>query len=176
LQDLDSFLANVEVRAYRMAVMATGNPDDALDVVQDAMVQLSQRYAHKGPDEWGPLFTRILQNKILDWHRKEQRRRRWWWFGHDDDAELGDPIDQARARDGSPEDKLQHQTALQEVENAVGTLPVRQRQAFLLRVWEGLDVRETAKAMGCSEGSVKTHMSRAMNTLRQALEGHLDEN
>jgi RNA polymerase sigma-70 factor (ECF subfamily) len=169
---VERFLAGVERRALRMAELATGNRDEALDIVQDAMLVLVRRYAGRGADDWGPLFHRILQSRIRDWYRRSRVRNRWRaWLGADDEdddplAALPDP----GAR--RPEDLLGHERAGAALEAALRALPLRQQQAFLLRAWEGLDVAATAAAMGCSQGSVKTHYSRAVHTLRNLLEDH----
>ncbi len=170
---LDRFLAGVERRALRMAELATGNRDEALDIVQDAMFVLVRRYRDRGDSEWGPLFHRILQTRILDWYRRGRVRHKWlaWLAPHDNEDE--DPLaslPDAGAR--RPEDLLGNARAGEALESALRNLPLRQQQAFLLRTWEGLDVAATASAMGCSEGSVKTHYSRAVHTLRDLLEDH----
>ena len=170
---LDRFLAGVERRALRMAEFATGNRDEALDIVQDAMLTLARRYGGHAEDEWAPLFHRILQNRILDWHRRHRVRRRWLaWLGtNDDDGD--DPLAQLPDPDTRrPEDLLGHRRAGDALQSALQQLPLRQQQAFLLRTWEGLDVAGTAAAMGCSEGSVKTHYSRAVHALREKLGDH----
>lgn len=174
---MDRFLAAVERRALRMAELAVGNRDDALDLVQDAMLGLVRHYSHKNEDEWGALFYRILQSRIRDWYRRGKvRYRLFGWLGqrHDDSAEKpGDPIQQAADPAGvEPSRGVANEEAMVRLEAALRALPLRQQQAFLLRSWEGLDVSETAHAMGCSEGSVKTHYSRAVHKLRQQLEGH----
>lgn len=176
-QALDRFLARVEKRAFRIAEIATNNADEALDIVQDAMFKLVEKYAHKPEDEWGALFHRILQSRIHDWYRRRQVRRRVWvWFGAGgDDGEGEDPIQLAEDTAGrSPEALLQSARGMQGLDRALRELPLRQQQAFLLRVWEGLDVRQTALAMGCAEGSVKTHYSRAVHTLREKLSDYWD--
>jgi len=170
---LDRFLSGVERRALRMAEIATGNRDEALDIVQDAMLLLAQRYGRRSEQEWGPLFHRILQNRIRDWYRRGKVRLRWldWLRGHDEDDD--DPLaNVADAQARRPEDEIGNQRAGTALEMALHALPRRQQQAFLLRVWEGLDVAATAAAMNCSEGSVKTHFSRAVHALREQLEDH----
>lgn len=150
-----------------MALLATGNRDDALELVQDAMLALARRYAHRPHEEWAPVFHRILQRRISDWRRRRAVRERWvslWGDrGGDGEPEFPDP------RGRTPEREHEDDVTLTHLQQAIGRLPPRQQQALLLRAWEGFDVRETAHAMGCSEGSVKTHYSRALNTLRQAL-------
>ena len=172
---LDRFLAEHERRAYRMAYLATSNHDDALDVVQDAMYKLVRRYAKRGETEWPALFTRIVQNSIADWYRRGAVQRKWrQWFGRaDDDDNSEDPLEQvAQPGTHQPEEQLGQQRAMQTLDAALQKLPLRQQQVFLLRQWEGLDVAQTARAMGVSEGSVKTHYSRALQSLRSQLEDH----
>jgi len=156
-----------------MAQFATGNRDEALDIVQDAMLALARHYSRRDAEEWGPLFHRILQSRIRDWYRRRRTQNRWLaWLGANDDNDE-DPLaalpDPAARR---PEEQLGHTRAGTALEAALGALPLRQQQAFLLRAWEGLDVAATAAAMGCSQGSVKTHYSRAVHTLRDQLEDH----
>ena len=170
-QTLEQFLASIEQRAYRMAVIAIGDREEALDVVQDAMTRLVQKYADRGADEWPLLFHRILQNTIRDWYRRSKLRnglrQLFNWQDNDDD-----PIDSLPDRmDVSPERSLGNQQDMAALERALQDLSLRQQQVFLLRAWEGLDVSQTAKAMGCSEGSVKTHYSRAVHSLREKLSG-----
>jgi RNA polymerase sigma-70 factor (ECF subfamily) len=171
---LDSFLAGVERRAFVMAELATRNREEALDLVQDAMLAFVASYGKKPQAEWAPLFHRVLQNRIRDWGRRNTVRSRWrvWLKGHDDEAEA-DPLQQAADPAGrSPEERLALDDAGDALLAAIEALPTRQQQAFLLRTWEGLDVADTARAMGCSTGSVKTHLSRAMHALRDKLKGH----
>jgi RNA polymerase sigma-70 factor (ECF subfamily) len=174
-QALDRFLAATEQRAYRMAVIATGNRDEALDVVQDAMLKLVRKYAKRSADEWPLLFHRILQNTLNDWYRKQKVRHGLLrWFRQDnEDVETEDPLEQL-PQSGShhPDQRLGHERAMLTLDKALSTLPMRQQQAFLLRQWEGMDVANTARAMGISEGSVKTHYSRAIHSLRNQLEDH----
>jgi RNA polymerase sigma-70 factor (ECF subfamily) len=172
---LNDFLAGIEKRALRMATISTGNRDEALDIVQDAMMKLATRYGNRDPAQWPPLFYRILQNGITDWHRGSGWQKRWQqWFGHagNDDAteNVIDTLpDQHSPR---PDRQLQEKQAIDKLDAALQQLPLRQQQAFMLRLWEGLDVAATAAAMGCSQGSVKTHYSRAIHTLRDKLEGN----
>ncbi|MFT3930053.1 MAG: RNA polymerase sigma factor [Spongiibacteraceae bacterium] len=171
--NLDTFLAASERRAYRMALLATKRSADALDIVQDAMLQLVQHYRQRTPQEWPLLFQRILQNRILDWHRQQTRQRRWFWKNDivSTDDEQEDPMALiVDPRENNPQELLQRTDDVETVLRVVEQLPLRQQQAFLLRAWEGLDVAETAAAMQCSEGSVKTHLFRALKTLRAALE------
>lgn len=180
-QALERFLARVEKRAFRMAQIATGDAEEALDIVQDAMFKLAEKYADKDEAEWGALFHSILQSRIRDWYRRSRVRRRiLGWLApardRDDDGDEPDPFQQVEDCAGrSPEQRLHEGRGMESLERALRELPLRQQQAFLLRVWEGLDTRETAAAMGCAEGSVKTHYSRAVHALREKLDEYRDE-
>lgn len=169
---LESFLAQVERRAYRMAHIATANREEALDIVQDAMMLLVQRYAGRNADDWGPLFQRILQNRIRDWYRRQKVRARWraWLsWGEGEGATLEDLPDPRNAEPSR--DHANHELA-EDLDAALRALPLRQQQVFLLRAWEGLDVADTARTLGISGGSVKTHYSRALQRLRELLGEH----
>lgn len=172
---LDQFLKSVERRALRMAELATANRDEALDLVQDAMFGFVRHYAAKPAAEWIPLFYRVLDSRLNDWHRRRQVRSRWMAvFTRDSQDDETDEIAQAPdLSDPGPLLRLAGNEAARQLDVALGRLAPRQRQAFLLRIWEGLDVAATANAMHCSEGSVKTHLSRALTTLRRALEDHV---
>jgi RNA polymerase sigma-70 factor (ECF subfamily) len=172
-QELDRFLAEIERRAFRMAQAALRDPDDALDVVQDAMLKLARNYAARPSAEWRPLFYRILENGIRDLQRRRTVRKKFmvWLPGsnEDPDNQAQDPLDNvADAGPDAPELMMQGQ-AMEQLEVSLRGLPARQREAFMLRNFEGMDVAETAAAMGCSEGSVKTHYSRAVHALREQL-------
>jgi RNA polymerase sigma-70 factor (ECF subfamily) len=172
-RNLDAFLKSVERRALRMAQFATANRDEALDLVQDALFGFVRHYAAKPAADWAPLFYRVLDSRLNDWHRRRNVRSRWLsvWTRHDD--EDGDEIAQAPdANDPGPLLRLAGIEAAQALDTALQKLPLRQRQAFLLRVWEGFDVAATARSMRCSQGSVKTHLSRALAALRRELEDH----
>ncbi|MDP1931538.1 MAG: RNA polymerase sigma factor [Gammaproteobacteria bacterium] len=173
LKSLDRFLAQVQGRAYRIAQIATNSSDDALDLVQDAMFKLVEKYATRSEEEWAPLFYSILQSRINDWHRRSSVRNRFrGWLGLGDD-EMEDPLQQVPDEaQRSPEQHVQMGASMEKLQAALQALPRRQQQVFLLRVWEGLDVRETALAMACAEGSVKAHYSRAVHTLREQLGEH----
>jgi RNA polymerase sigma-70 factor (ECF subfamily) len=173
--NLDAFLAGVERRAFARARRATSDRDEALDLVQDAMLQLAKRYASRPAEEWPALFQRILTNRIRDWQRHQTLKRRLF-FWRDPAVEDGDaPEDRLASiadpavRDGM--ETLLQGELLQQIIAAVDRLPARQRQAFELRIWEGLAVSEAASVMGCSEGSVKTHLSRALANLREKAQG-----
>jgi RNA polymerase sigma-70 factor (ECF subfamily) len=174
-RQLNQFLADVERRALRMAEIAVRDRDDALDLVQDAMIKLARKYANRPSTEWAPLFFRILQNGIRDWHRRQKVRNRVMvWFGRstsgDDDYDITANAPDPAGR--TPDEQLQTNEAMQQLELAIQNLPNRQREAFMLRTFQGLDVAATATAMGCSDGSVKTHYSRAIHSLRDSLGEH----
>jgi RNA polymerase sigma-70 factor (ECF subfamily) len=169
---LNQFLAGVELKAFKMAQAALRHEDDALDAVQDAMLQLVRAYADRPAEQWKPLFYRILENRIRDMQRRRTVRGRviaWLPFRGDEDDDEPDPIAQAPSPEPQPPRRLELDQAVAALEKALGELPGRQRQAFLLRALEGLDVAETAAAMGCSQGSVKTHYFRALQALRAQL-------
>lgn len=173
-RELNRFFAEVEKRALRIAEISIRDRDEALDLVQEAMIQLAQKYADRACDEWTPLFYRILQNRVRDWHRRQAVRRRVMvWFGRSGNDDDRDAIAAAPDPGGrTPDELLESRDAMQCLEVALGELPARQREAFMLRTFEGLDVAGTAVAMGCSEGSVKTHYSRAVHSLRESLGEH----
>lgn len=177
-ESLNAFLEEVQASAFRLAVMSVRNEADALDICQDAMLTLAERYAHKPSSSWRPLFFRILRNRITDSHRSGQRRAKLFasfsWrssTADPDDEPASDPIASAEAPNSAePVIALEASDDGEQLVQAVEVLPERQRQAFVLRAVEGMDVRETAFAMGCSAGSVKTHYSRALTALRAQLE------
>lgn len=166
---LDGFLAGIERRAFRMAELALGHREDALDAVQEAMIGLV-RYRHRPAPEWGPLFWRILRRELTDRHRRQAVRRRVLAFFGRADLEREDPM--ALLPDPGPDPARRHadDAAWRALGRALRALPRRQRECFLLRELQGLSVAETAAAMACSDGSVKTHLSRAMAALRGQLE------
>jgi RNA polymerase sigma-70 factor (ECF subfamily) len=169
---LDQFLTSVEKRAFKIAQLGLRNDDDALDAVQDAMMKLVQSYAARPADQWRPLFYRILANQVRDMQRRRTVRGRimaWLPLRDTEDDDEFDPIAQAPSNEPGPAKRLELDQAISVLETAVAALPPRQQQAFLLRNFEGLDVNETATAMGCSEGSVKTHYFRALEFLRARL-------
>ena len=175
---MSEFLKGVERRAFKQAYFSVRNEESALDIVQDAMLKLAEKYAAKASEELPMLFQRILQNTIRDYYRRQKVRNTWTTLlsalvpGNAE--EDSDPLETLQAADGSnnknnPHDHLDRMQLIVLIENEITALPARQREAFLLRYWEELDVAQTAKVMGCSEGSVKTHCSRATHTLASAL-------
>ena len=172
-------LAEVERRAFKQAMFAVRDEDAAVDIVQDAMLKLTENYAEKPIAELPMLFQRILQNTIHDHFRRQKVRSTWTTvlsaLGHKDDKDDDyDPLETLQARtdanvSADPAENAEQAQTVRLIEQALSRLPARQREAFLLRYWEELDVAETAAAMGCSEGSVKTHCSRAVHSLARAL-------
>lgn len=172
-QTLDRFLAGVQKRAYRMAQLATRNSEDAFDIVQDTMLKLVEKYADRPEAELAPLFFCILQSRIQDWYRRSSVRNRLRsWLGSDDEDEEDPLLQVADPAGRSAEQLLIAEDSINALNAALQALPLRQQQVFLLRAWEGLDVRETAAVMQCAEGSVKTHYSRALAALRGKLGEH----
>jgi len=178
-QELTDFLSGVEKRAFKQAMYAVRDEDAALDIVQDAMIKLAEKYGDKPSTELPPIFTRILQNRIHDWFRRQKVRNAWVTLFSNmgkksDDFDDYDPLEQLQAADDSQihqdgAQKLEQSQLLHSLEAEIAKLPARQREAFLMRYWDELSIAETAYIMGCSEGSVKTHCSRASQTLANAL-------
>jgi RNA polymerase sigma-70 factor (ECF subfamily) len=178
-QELSDFLSGIEQRAFKQAVYAVRDDDAALDIVQDAMIKLAEKYGDRPVAELPLLFTRILQNRIHDWFRRQKVRNAWVTLFSNmgkkaDENEDFDPLEALSAPDDSEihqdgAKKLEQSQVLQALESEIAKLPVRQREAFLMRYWDELSITETAQAMSCSEGSVKTHCSRATQTLAKAL-------
>ena len=177
-QELSDFLKSVEKRAFKRSVYHVRNEDAALDIVQDSMIKLSVHYADKPAGELPMLFQRILQNTTLDWFRRQKTHRAVFSnmsdfesAGDDGDFDLLETLElqDGSERTESAEKSVSRAQTLQEIDDAIQTLPARQREAFLMRYWEEMDVAETAAAIGCSEGSVKTHCSRAVQALSKVL-------
>jgi RNA polymerase sigma-70 factor (ECF subfamily) len=178
-KELSDFLESVERRAFKQAVYAVRDDDSALDIVQDAMFKLAEKYADKPPAELPPLFQRILQNTIHDHFRRQKVRNLWTTLFSsllpgDDEGGERDPLEALEAQDGAQTSEsaaqiVERDQILRAIEDEIRRLPTRQREAFIMRYWQEMDVAETAAAMGCSEGSVKTHCSRATHTLAAAL-------
>ncbi len=177
-QELSKFLASVERRAYKQALFSVRSEQCALDIVQDAMLKLAEKYGDRSPDEFPMLFQRILQNGVVDFFRRQKVRNTWVSFfsafSHDESGEEIDLLETLRTDSGSilAESAADHASRgqiMRIIELELTRLPARQREAFLMRYWEEMDVAETAAVMGCSEGSVKTHCSRATNALSLAL-------
>jgi RNA polymerase sigma-70 factor (ECF subfamily) len=174
-QEISDFLRQVEKRAFRQTAYAVRDDHAALDIVQDAMLKLADKYASKPVEEYPMLFQRILQNTMRDYWRRQKVRNLWTTlfssFGQSEDEDY-DPLEtiEVESTDSNPADQLERSQIMALIEKALAKLPLRQREAFVLRYWEELDVAETASVMGCSEGSVKTHCSRAVSALSTLLE------
>ena len=177
-KELADFLKSVEKRAFKRTVYTVRDDDAALDIVQDTMIRLSEKYADRPAAELPLLFQRILSNATMDWFRRQKVRnalvRNFSDFESSDEDGEFDLLESLESTDGSPASESAAETfsraqILLVIDTEVAALPARQREAFLLRYWEELDVAETAAAMGCSEGSVKTHCSRAVRALATAL-------
>ena len=175
--ELSDFLATSERRAFKQAMFAVRNEETALDIVQDSMMKLAEKYGDRPAEEFPMLFQRIIQNTIRDYYRRSKVRSLWTTllsaFSSDDEEEH-DPLETIEVESesytpNSPDGQLEQSQLLVILEEEIKSLPPRQREAFLMRYWEDMDVAETASAMGCSEGSVKTHCSRATHTLAAAL-------
>jgi RNA polymerase sigma-70 factor, ECF subfamily len=178
-KELSDFLKSVERRAFKQAVYAVRKDESALDIVQDAMIKLSERYGDRAAAELPPLFQRILQNTINDYFRREKLRNTWVSLfssisrtsEDNEDFDLLESYtpDTGTSTSESGADQLERRQVLEIIDEEVQKLPPRQREAFLMRYWHDMDVAETAAAMGCTVGSVKTHCSRATHTLAEAL-------
>lgn len=171
-KELSDFLTAVERRAFKQTAYAVRDDHAALDIVQDAMMKLAEKYADRPPTELPMLFQRILQNTMRDFWRRQKVRNLWTsllssFGGNQEDSEDRDPLETIDVEDDSeePSAQLARQQTVQLIERALEKLPPRQREAFVLRYWEEMDVAETAEIMGCSDGSVKTHCSRAVHAL-----------
>ena len=176
-QELSDFLREVVRRAFKQTVYAVRDDHAALDIVQDAMLKLAEKYADKPAAEYPMLFQRILQNTMRDFWRRQKVRNLWTTllssFGAGKDGEEDhDPLDTIDVEDegSNPAIALERSQTMRMIEKALEKLPARQREAFVLRYWEDMDVAETAEMMGCSQGSVKTHCSRAVHTLAALLQ------
>jgi len=172
---VDAFLQDVERRALRMAWLATSDVDTAMDLLQDAMLAFYRHYAGRPAAQWAPLFYRTLHNRIIDHYRQQARWRRWLLpsgQGGQQADSTGDVIENTASNAPTPELSAGLDDFGQQLLQALQALPLRQRQVFLLREYEGLDVQATASALGIGGGSVKTHLHRAMQALRKSLEDY----
>ena len=166
---LDQFLASVEKSAFRIAEIALRNREDALDVVQEAMIKLVEKYADKPDQEWKPLFFSIMRSRITDQHRRRTLQKRLFgWISPD--AHTDGLIEEMTVEDHGPPDFLAEQSTWESLVAGLQALPQRQQQAFLLRTWQGFSVEDTSKIMKCSAGSVKTHLSRATHSLKNLVD------
>lgn len=176
-KELSDFLVATERRAFKQTVYAVHDDHAALDIVQDAMMKLAEKYYDKPVEELPLLFQRILQNTMRDYWRRQKVRNLWTTLlssfgGKNDEGEDRDPLEtiDIEGESDEPSANLERKQTIKLIEKALEKLPTRQREAFLLRYWEEMDVAETAKIMGCSDGSVKTHCSRAVRALSSELQ------
>lgn len=172
-QELAKFYSQVEQRAFRMAMIETRNSSDALDLIQDAMESLMKRYCKRPSNEWRPLFYRILQNRIKDWHRWSGLRVKLH-MQKSTQQEYTEEDFEIESDEKTPVEQTEQDFSLDKLQRALKQLSFRQRQTVLLRVWEGFSVEETAQIMKCSQGSVKTHLSRALSRLKSLLDESYD--
>ncbi|QJQ05141.1 RNA polymerase sigma factor [Undibacterium piscinae] len=178
-KELSQFLEGVERRAFKHALYMVRNEESSLDIVQESMIKLAEKYGDKPAAELPMLFQRILQNTILDFFRREKVRNTWISLfsnltPNNQDDDNFDLLESYTAEEGSQAsesaaEQLEREQVLNIIDEEIKKLPARQREAFLMRYWEDMDVAETATAMGCSEGSVKTHCSRATHALASSL-------
>ena len=177
-RELSDFLKSVEKRAFKRSIYHVRDEEAALDIVQDSMMKLAEHYGDKPPAELPMLFQRILSNCTLDWFRRQKTRNALFSNLSDFESSVGDgdfdlletfSFAESSQQAESAEDATRRAQTLRQIETHILELPARQREAFLMRYWEDMDVAETAAAMGCSEGSVKTHCSRAVQALSKAL-------
>ena len=167
---METFLRTVERKAYRIAYIGCSNREDALDLVQDTMCRFVDKYSNKPRDEWKALFYKILRNRINDHHRKQTLRKRWMFWLPEQEDDSRDPLDVlAVDQKNDPELQAQEYQMLVKIQQALRQLSLKQQQIFLFRAWEELSTRETAEAMGCSEGTVKTQYFRATRHLKKIL-------
>lgn len=175
-RQLDAFLQSVERRALTMLELGTRQREDALDLLQDCMLRFVRGYGDRPPAEWAPLFFRVISNSLVDWQRRQAVRRKvlaiWPWGRSEAGQDEGAAFDPPAADAAQPDAVMARDALGRRMNEALANLPTRQRQVFLLREWQGLSVADTALALGVSEGSIKTHLSRANVKLREALHEH----
>ena len=164
---LNHFFISHEKKAFSIALMALKNQDDALDVVQDVMIKFVEKYKKREQSIWAPLFFRMIQNRITDFHRKNTQQKRYFRFFFSEDIDEFENIEDYNHV--SSLKQIEQHCEIENLQNALETLPTRQLQAFICRIWEGLSVKETAKSMKCSQGSVKTHLFRALKQIRNEM-------
>lgn len=168
------FVEKMTGRALVMMESSSGHHDVAMDIVQESFIALHQNYLKRPVEEWTPLFYTILNHRLMDWHRREQRKqKRFAWFKpilmELEESEVDPALLVEDTRNINPAEFLSQSHTIEEIQKAIARLPIRQQQAFLLRAWENMDTKTTAQIMECSEGSVKTHYHRAIQTLRSNL-------
>lgn len=174
---MEEFLISVERRALQMTKIATGDAEIAMDLVQDAMLKLVEKYSSKSSQQWRPLFYRILNNKITDFYRRKAVKDKLFVSNAtgNSDLDITDAITALARPADNPDRRMQSKQRVDRLISSLYRLPPRQKQTFMLRCWEGMNTEQTAKAMSCSQSSVKTHYSRALKALRDQLEDYRDD-
>lgn len=177
IDSMEEFLKSVERRALQMSKLATGDPEVAMDLVQDAMLKLVEKYSSKPAQQWRPLFYRILNNKITDFYRRKAVRTKLFVNNvtENSDLDISDTMIALAGPADNPDNRMQSEQRIDSLIRSIYRLPPRQKQSFMLRCWEGMSTEESAKAMNCSQSSVKTHYSRALQALRDRLEDYRDD-
>jgi len=172
-QQLNQFFIHHEKKAYAIAFMSLKNQDDAPDVVQDVMIKFVEKYKNKKVSHWTALFFRMVQNRITDFHRTNTNKKKYFFFfGSNKDEGIIEQV--ADVYYVSALKQIDTDIKIEKLQQALELLPTRQLQAFICRIWEGLSVYETSKSMKCSQGSVKTHLFRALKMIRKHIEEHND--
>ena len=174
MRDLENFLITIERRAFRIAQLATQCEADALDIVQDAMFKLASKYQQRPAEEWKPLFFKILESRIMDWHRKQTLKKKlfFWKTDHqelDSESPSYEQYQGYTTEVANPENEIISEQLGRHLLTCISALPVQQQQCFILRSWEGLSITETALAMKLNENSVKTHYARALKKLKDQI-------
>ena len=164
---LNDFFITHEKKAFSIAFISLKNHDDALDVVQDVMVKFVEKYKHKKCDTWTSIFYRMIQNRITDFHRKNTQQKKYFKLFYLEDSNEIDEIKDVNYT--SSLKQIEQNMQIEHLQSALQNLPTRQLQAYICRIWEGLSVKETAKSMKCSQGSVKTHLFRALKQLKNEM-------
>lgn len=168
IEQLNIFFIANEKKAYAIAVMSLKNKDDALDVVQDVMIKFVEKYKRKNQKHWCSLFYRMVQNRITDFHRSNTKKRKYFsFFNTDKDENIIEQV--ADENYVTALQQMDDYTKIENLQDCLNELPTRQLQAFVCRIWEGLSVKETANSMKCSQGSVKTHLFRALKSIREQM-------
>ncbi len=174
MRELENFLISIERRAFRIAQLATHCEADALDIVQDAMFKLATKYAHLPAEQWKPLFFKILESRIIDWHRKQTLKKKLFFWQKDlsrseTETNLDEQHHDFSADLAHPENEIMSEQLGQHLLDCIAALPIQQQQCFILRSWEGFSITETALAMKLNENSVKTHYARALKKLKDQI-------
>ena len=166
-EQLNQFFISHEKKAYSIALMSLRHQDDALDVIQDVMIKFVEKYKNKKTDLWAPLFYRMLHNRITDTHRANTKNKKFFKFFDKSESDALENIEDTNEMDII--NQIDNAMKIDNLQQALKALPNRQLQAFICRIWEGLSVAQTAQSMKCSQGSVKTHLFRALKNIRNQI-------